>query len=115
MHSGHTILLAFDDALASIDRDRPFDVRVGSLILLALLEQGPDYVFGTLLRPVRRADRRDPDCAHRTRPARPQADTERRIAGGDPRSAIPNQTDQEIGALTMELQAVADKIEEMPR
>ncbi len=25
----------------------PFDVRVGSLVLLALLERGPDYAFGT--------------------------------------------------------------------
>ena len=47
VHSGEAILLAFDDALATIDRDYPFDVRVGSLILLALLERGPDYAFGT--------------------------------------------------------------------
>ena len=26
----------------------PFDVRVGSLVLLALLERGPDYAFGTV-------------------------------------------------------------------
>ncbi len=47
VHSGETILHAFDDALATIDREYPFDVRVGSLILLALLERGPDYAFGT--------------------------------------------------------------------
>ena len=47
VHSGETILHAFDDALATTDRDYPFDVRVGSLILLALLERGPDYAFGT--------------------------------------------------------------------
>ena len=47
VHSGETILLAFDDALATIDHDYPFDVRVGSLVLLALLERGPDYAFGT--------------------------------------------------------------------
>ena len=47
MRSGAAILLAFDDALAGIDREHPFDVRVGSLVLLALLERGPDYTFGT--------------------------------------------------------------------
>ncbi|HEX7522347.1 MAG TPA: TetR/AcrR family transcriptional regulator [Acidimicrobiia bacterium] len=47
LKSGAAILLAFDDALAAIDREYPFDVRVGSLVLLALLERGPDYAFGT--------------------------------------------------------------------
>ncbi len=47
LKSGAAILLAFDDALAGIDREYPFDVRVGSLVLLALLERGPDYAFGT--------------------------------------------------------------------
>jgi AcrR family transcriptional regulator len=47
MKSGAAILLAFDDALAGIDREYPFDVRVGSLVLLALVERGPDYAFGT--------------------------------------------------------------------
>ena len=45
--SGAAILVAFDDALARVDRDYPFDVRVGSLVLLGLLERGPDYAFGT--------------------------------------------------------------------
>jgi AcrR family transcriptional regulator len=45
--SGAAILHAFDDALASVERAHPFDVRVGSLLLLALLERGPDYDFGT--------------------------------------------------------------------
>ncbi len=45
--SGAAILHAFDDALAGVERDHPFDVRAGSLVLLALLERGPDYAFGT--------------------------------------------------------------------
>ena len=45
--SGGAILLTFDDALADVDRTYPFDVRVGSLLLLALLERGPEYAFGT--------------------------------------------------------------------
>jgi AcrR family transcriptional regulator len=42
-----SILLSFDDALAQIDRDYPFDVRVGSLVLLSMFERVPDYAFGT--------------------------------------------------------------------
>lgn len=45
--SGGAILLTFDSALAGVDRAYPFDVRVGSLLLLALLERGPEYAFGT--------------------------------------------------------------------
>ncbi len=48
LNSGAAILLAFDDALARVDRDYSFDVRVGSLVLLAFLERGPDYSFGTV-------------------------------------------------------------------
>ena len=33
--------------MARVDRKYPFDVRVGSLVLLALLERGADYTFGT--------------------------------------------------------------------
>jgi len=47
MQSGAAILHTFDEALTSVDRTHPFDVRVGSLLLLALLERGADYVFGT--------------------------------------------------------------------
>ena len=47
VQSGAAILHTFDDALASVPRAHPFDVRVGSLLLLALLERGPDYAFGT--------------------------------------------------------------------
>jgi AcrR family transcriptional regulator len=47
VRTGEAVLLTFDDALARIERDYPFDVRVGSLVLLALLERGPDYAFGT--------------------------------------------------------------------
>ncbi len=35
------------DALSGVVRPYPFDVRVGSLLLLALLERGPEYSFGT--------------------------------------------------------------------
>jgi len=45
--SGGAILRIFDRALARVDRAYPFDVRVGSLLLLALLERGPEYAFGT--------------------------------------------------------------------
>ena len=45
--SGGAILLTFDAALAEVERAYPFDVRVGSLLLLALLERGPEYSFGT--------------------------------------------------------------------
>ena len=45
--SGGAILLTFDRALADVDRTYPFDVRIGSLLLLALLERGPEYAFGT--------------------------------------------------------------------
>lgn len=45
--SATRILHTFDDALASVERVHPFDVRIGSLLLLALLERGPDYAFGT--------------------------------------------------------------------
>jgi AcrR family transcriptional regulator len=45
--SGAAILQTFDDALARVERSHPFDVRIGSLLLLALLERGPDYQFGT--------------------------------------------------------------------
>ena len=48
VNSGAVILRAFDDALARVDREYPFDVRVGSLVLLALLERGADYTFGTV-------------------------------------------------------------------
>lgn len=41
------IFQTFDDALASVERSRLLDVRVGSLLLLSLLERGPDYNFGT--------------------------------------------------------------------
>src|SRR5450756_1195684 len=41
------IFQTFDDALASVDRSRLLDVRVGSLLLLSLLDRGPDYNFGT--------------------------------------------------------------------
>ena len=47
VQSGAAILRAFDDALARVDREYQFDVRVGSLVLLALLERGADYTFGT--------------------------------------------------------------------
>jgi AcrR family transcriptional regulator len=47
LKSGAAILRAFDDALTGIDRAYPFEVRAGSLVLLALLERGPDYAFGT--------------------------------------------------------------------
>ena len=47
VRSGATILQTFDDALTSVERTHPFDIRVGSLLLLALLERGPDYDFGT--------------------------------------------------------------------
>jgi AcrR family transcriptional regulator len=45
--SAEAIFHAFDKALASLDRSRLLDVRVGSLVLLSLLERGPDYKFGT--------------------------------------------------------------------
>jgi AcrR family transcriptional regulator len=45
--TGEAIFAAFDDALAGVQRTHPFDVRVGSLVLLSLLERGPDYNFGT--------------------------------------------------------------------
>jgi AcrR family transcriptional regulator len=45
--TGEAIFAAFDDALAGVQRSHPFDVRVGSLVLLSLLERGPDYNFGT--------------------------------------------------------------------
>ena len=41
------IFRTFDDALAGVERSYYFDARVGSLILLSLLERGPDYTFGT--------------------------------------------------------------------
>lgn len=41
------IFRTFDDALAGVERSYHFDPRVGSLILLSLLERGPDYTFGT--------------------------------------------------------------------
>jgi len=40
-------LRAFDRALAGIERDHPFDVRVGSITLLAMLESVPGYALGT--------------------------------------------------------------------
>ena len=48
LRSGVAVLHAFDEGLAAIDRERPFDIRVGSLVLLALLERGPDYAFGSV-------------------------------------------------------------------
>ena len=45
--AGAAVLFTFDDALAGIERDHPFDVRSGSLILLAMLERVPDYAQGT--------------------------------------------------------------------
>jgi AcrR family transcriptional regulator len=45
--TGAAVLFTFDDALAGIERDHPFDVRSGSLILLAMLERVPDYAQGT--------------------------------------------------------------------
>jgi AcrR family transcriptional regulator len=47
VRSGEAMLRTFDEALAGVDRCHHFDVRVGSLILLCLLERGPDYNFGT--------------------------------------------------------------------
>ncbi|HET6952635.1 MAG TPA: hypothetical protein VFI47_19795, partial [Acidimicrobiales bacterium] len=47
VRTAEAVLLTFDDVLARTERDYPFDVRVGSLVLLALLERGPDYAFGT--------------------------------------------------------------------
>jgi AcrR family transcriptional regulator len=47
VQSRAVIFSAFDGALGSVPRAYPFDVRVGSLILLALLERGADYQFGT--------------------------------------------------------------------
>jgi AcrR family transcriptional regulator len=41
------IFRVFDDALASVRRSHFPDARAGSLILLSLLERGPDYQFGT--------------------------------------------------------------------
>lgn len=47
VRTAESILLAFEDALALVDRDDPFDIRVGSLVLLAMFERVPDYAFGT--------------------------------------------------------------------
>jgi hypothetical protein len=33
--------------LAGVERPYPFDVRAGSLVLVALLERVPDYAVGT--------------------------------------------------------------------
>jgi len=41
------IFQAFDGALATVERSRLLDERAGSLLLLSLLERGPDYNFGT--------------------------------------------------------------------
>jgi AcrR family transcriptional regulator len=41
------IFRAFDDALGNVERSHFLDARAGSLILLSLLERGPDYQFGT--------------------------------------------------------------------
>ena len=48
LKSGASILRVFDDALSRVDREYRFDVHVGSLVLLALLERGDDYTFGTV-------------------------------------------------------------------
>jgi len=40
-------LRTFDRALTGIERDHPFDVRVGSITLLAMLESVPGYALGT--------------------------------------------------------------------
>jgi AcrR family transcriptional regulator len=45
--SSEFINSTLDGALASVPRPYPFDVRVGSRILLAFLERGADYSFGT--------------------------------------------------------------------
>lgn len=42
-----TILRTFDGVLSDVERRYPFDVRAGSLLLLAMLERVPDYAFGT--------------------------------------------------------------------
>lgn len=47
VQSLEVIFQRFDDALGSVARSRLIDVRAGSLILLSLLERGPDYDFGT--------------------------------------------------------------------
>jgi len=47
VESLEAIFRMFDDALARAERSRLLDVRAGSLILLSLLERGPDYNFGT--------------------------------------------------------------------
>jgi len=45
--SSEFIHSTLDGALASVPRPYPFDVRVGSRIVLALIERGADYSFGT--------------------------------------------------------------------
>jgi AcrR family transcriptional regulator len=42
-----TTLVTFDQVLGRVPRPYPFDVRAGSLVLLALLERVPDYAVGT--------------------------------------------------------------------
>ena len=41
------VFRTFDDALAGVERSYYLDACIGSLILLSLLERGPDYTFGT--------------------------------------------------------------------
>jgi AcrR family transcriptional regulator len=42
-----TILATFDQVLDQMPRPYPFDVRAGSLVLLAILERVPDYAVGS--------------------------------------------------------------------